>query len=289
MSNCKDIEVLIGCWTKADGSKETIGIHHTYQLLSGERLIRTRYTDARGGGITIPSTDIVSYGSCCCPDVKEHYLCVNGEKTPVWVSLDSKTLTPLRVVNSLDNTTVDPTLYENGFLNPCEDCCDICTGNSPTSTCIVYKDFAGDLSQATLDNIEFTFTAGCSLDGSVTGIDSGNGLENLANNVNSNLESYINANLGSLGFAAIPTTQPYPDNPGSISNRYMELTYPTCAEWEIVIQNLPAVSNGVYTGIRYSYDGNNLTVNIIDSSGNIVSTFGSDDNIRGNQLLQNGC
>lgn len=289
--SCKSIEPVLGCWKKADGTTETVGIHHTYQIIGkSEKLIKTRYTDAKGNGINIPNTDSISYGACCCNDVEEHYLCIDGQKIPVWVSLNPSNLEVEKVVNTLTMETVDPALYQNGFQNPCQECENICLGNCDTATCIVYKDINGELSQTTLDNIEFTFTANCPQDGTVTGLDVGNGVENLADGSNSNLESYINQNLGDLGFAAIPNIQPYGDPVSSSIKRYMELTYPTCSPWEIVIQNLPESYGGNFSGVRYTFDGTVLNVFLIDNTGNTVAIpVGGSSNISQPQSLKVGC
>lgn len=53
--------------------------------------------------------------------VKEHYLCINGVSTPIWVSIDNKTLEIIKAVNTL--TLEDVTdLTVNGFVDPCDDC-----------------------------------------------------------------------------------------------------------------------------------------------------------------------
>lgn len=59
---------------------------------------------------------------CCCEiEIKEHYLCLNGIKTPVWVSIDQN-LNVIKVVDSLNLNVVPSTEYVNGFIDPCSVC-----------------------------------------------------------------------------------------------------------------------------------------------------------------------
>lgn len=74
-----------------------------------------------GDAMPITGT-VVSCSPVAANVVKEHYLCIGGIKTPVWVSLDPNTLEIYRVLNTLDLTIVDPADYAGGFQDPCEDC-----------------------------------------------------------------------------------------------------------------------------------------------------------------------
>lgn len=175
----------------------------------------------------------------------------------------------------------------------------ICSGNSPTATCIVWKDFGSttsldvNTSLGTLQDVELNISLGSGdcpgFSGSFVSIDNGSGVEDVLPNDNTNLESWINANLGGVGFAAIPASQPYVGGGGSDLYRYMELTYPTAEPWSITIQNLPeSYGNNAYSGVLYDFDGVNLTVSLIDSGGNIVTGPGGNYSDVG-QPLQVGC
>lgn len=109
-----------GCVKDANGQEWNVFT----TSLNGDSV--TYYQDAITGKIGTPAGDSSSWTTCgddtCCPEVKEHYLCVDGVKTPVWVSLYPDTLTVNKVVDTLTLQTLDESLYQNGFLTPCGTC-----------------------------------------------------------------------------------------------------------------------------------------------------------------------
>ncbi len=149
------------------------------------------------------------------------------------------------------------------------------TEKPQTAENVVYKFFGhkgGDTSQETIDNVQLVVSDGCENRFTDVGIDNGKGVEDLENWLNSNLETWINANLGSYGFAAIPFNQPDPDPnfSGSTHPNFMRLTYPiNRGPWQFELKNLPS-PGGQYDGIRYTFDGTNLSVDLIDAAGNVV-------------------
>lgn len=150
----------------------------------------------------------------------------------------------------------------------------VCT---QTATCVVYKDFGHKGGDTTLTTINAVQIAGlqsiCSnafASDTVTGIDVGNGAEDVADEINTNLESWINANLGNFGFAATPTLQTVPDTGGSESPSFMSLTYPTCADWQFEVRNVPSAYNNVgFDTIRYSYQNGTFNTELL-LNGNVV-------------------
>lgn len=147
--NCKDLEPIVGCLAKADGTFEPVSIHYTYGTnAAGTEIIESvRYTIADGTIRELVAGESVTPGPCCCPTIKEHYLCLSGVKTPVWVSIQPDTFGINSVVNSLDLSTVDPTEYASGFINPCSSCA--ITG------CIQFNGFDGafDISSLSVGDV----------------------------------------------------------------------------------------------------------------------------------------
>lgn len=66
MSDCYKINLGNACWTKADASKESVFVHHTYgkNAGGGEILKNTRYTSVDGTVLNIPLTDSITVGNC---------------------------------------------------------------------------------------------------------------------------------------------------------------------------------------------------------------------------------
>jgi hypothetical protein len=66
MSACLKHSTVIGCWSKADNTKENVVIHYTYATnASGVEIIKaTRYTTSDGTPIAIPVGETVSVGAC---------------------------------------------------------------------------------------------------------------------------------------------------------------------------------------------------------------------------------
>lgn len=65
--DCSTIKPVVGCWSKADGSFESVSIHYEYATAaSGEPIVKsTRYTKADGSDIiTVPAGDAVTVGAC---------------------------------------------------------------------------------------------------------------------------------------------------------------------------------------------------------------------------------
>ena len=59
--DCSTIKPVVGCWSKADGSFESVSIHYEYATAaSGLPIVKsTRYTKADGGDIiTVPAGDL---------------------------------------------------------------------------------------------------------------------------------------------------------------------------------------------------------------------------------------
>lgn len=121
--NCFDIEPIIACIKRADGTSESVLVHYSYgKNAAGTEIIKSvRYTDILGTIVTLAAGDTIALGDCSC-QLAEHYLCLAGVLTPVWVSLDCKTHQILKVTNTLDLTDVAAADYLSGFKSPCSDC-----------------------------------------------------------------------------------------------------------------------------------------------------------------------
>ncbi len=66
MSSCLKHSAVVGCWNKANATKESVVIHYTYGVNSSgvEILKATRYTNSNGVPLSIPVGDTVSAGAC---------------------------------------------------------------------------------------------------------------------------------------------------------------------------------------------------------------------------------
>lgn len=66
MSTCLTHSTVVGCWNKADSTKENVVIHYTYATnASGVEIIKAiRYTTSDGTPIALPIGDIVTPGEC---------------------------------------------------------------------------------------------------------------------------------------------------------------------------------------------------------------------------------
>jgi len=133
---CKQLSTELGCYTDADGLKQTVVIHYEYgQDALGETiLVSTIYTDAVGAPVSVGEV-VVTPGACAkpSPDVEWELLCddVNDDRTDivqffcqVITSFDDNCLpiVPPAVANyELDKATP----YEpQGTVGKCEEECD---------------------------------------------------------------------------------------------------------------------------------------------------------------------
>ena len=76
--DCSTIKPVVGCWSKADGSFESVSIHYEYATAaSGEPIVKsTRYTKADGGNIiTVPAGDTVTVGACSSKQPSYRKIC----------------------------------------------------------------------------------------------------------------------------------------------------------------------------------------------------------------------
>jgi hypothetical protein len=73
MSACLKHSTVIGCWNKADNTKENVVIHYTYATnASGVEIIKaTRYTNSAGVPITLAVGETVNPGSCQIPIINK--------------------------------------------------------------------------------------------------------------------------------------------------------------------------------------------------------------------------
>ena len=64
--NCKDIEPILGCWHKADGSTETVVVHYTYGVNAAgvEIIAAVRYATVDGTPIALAVGEAVTPGAC---------------------------------------------------------------------------------------------------------------------------------------------------------------------------------------------------------------------------------
>lgn len=98
--DCSTIKPVVGCWSKADGSFESVSIHYEYATAaSGEPIVKsTRYTKADGGDIiTVPAGDTVTVGACSAKWVTEKACYGTGAEPPLAtdVLFDANTGSPL--------------------------------------------------------------------------------------------------------------------------------------------------------------------------------------------------
>lgn len=68
--DCRDFAPIVGCLTRADGTRENVVIHYEYD---GEGAPATRYTDASGQAPVVPAVgDEVTAGACpIAPDLQK--------------------------------------------------------------------------------------------------------------------------------------------------------------------------------------------------------------------------
>lgn len=88
--DCSTIKPVVGCWSKADGSFESVSIHYEYATAaSGEPIVKsTRYTKADGGDIiTVPAGDTVTVGACSAKWVTEKACYGTGAEPPLATEL----------------------------------------------------------------------------------------------------------------------------------------------------------------------------------------------------------
>ena len=98
--DCSTIKPVVGCWSKADGSFESVSIHYEYATAaSGLPIVKsTRYTKADGGDIiTVPAGDTVTVGACSAKWVTEKACYGTGAEPPLAtdVLFDANTGSPL--------------------------------------------------------------------------------------------------------------------------------------------------------------------------------------------------
>jgi len=101
MKDCNNIRPLTGCWAKADGTYESVGIHYVYglNLLLRRVLLRTVYTNADGDPVIVPGTDNVTLGACeLNTQIVENVVCINGEPCNAFVTINKTTLQPIKTV-----------------------------------------------------------------------------------------------------------------------------------------------------------------------------------------------
>lgn len=106
MSTCLKHSTVVGCWNKADNTKDNVVIHYTYATNTGgaEILKATRYTTSDGTPITIGVGDTVTPGECVkckkeifATHIKYHY--VSGTNVPAgYTAYEMTTLLPVRYV-----------------------------------------------------------------------------------------------------------------------------------------------------------------------------------------------
>lgn len=101
----------------------------------------TVYYDSTGAIITFdPITDAFPCPvPCDCVQVLEHYLCIDGQKVPVWVQINKEDLSINSVINTLTLQQVPLSAYQDGFVDPCADCGIV--------ACMQFDGFDGQMTQ----------------------------------------------------------------------------------------------------------------------------------------------
>lgn len=108
------------CLPDGSGATEVLSIVYA----DGVELSTSTFWIVEGVKVETKPEGIVDCGSeSCCSKSQEFNLCIDGENIPVLAQLNGKDITIIeQVVNTLDWSVVDPSLYANGFTSPCDEC-----------------------------------------------------------------------------------------------------------------------------------------------------------------------
>ena len=109
--DCSTIKPVVGCWSKADGSFESVSIHYEYATAaSGLPIVKsTRYTKADGGSIiTVPAGDTVTVGAYLDPHVSPMV-----DVTSQFISFENDGKCPCTINGTIPTVTA----AENGSQN----------------------------------------------------------------------------------------------------------------------------------------------------------------------------
>ena len=119
MSTCLKHSTVVGCWNKADNTKENVVIHYTYATNAGgvEILKAIRYTTSDGTPIAIPVGDTVTPGACSFVTQRIHENFVVTGSAPLVIPAGAISISVTKtnntgVVNiSGDNATAFPLTF----------------------------------------------------------------------------------------------------------------------------------------------------------------------------------
>jgi len=105
MSTCLKHSTVVGCWNKADNTKENVVIHYTYATNAGgvEILKAIRYTTSDGTPIAIPVGDTVTPGACSFVTQRIHENFVVTGSAPLVI--------PAGAISISDNATAFPLTF----------------------------------------------------------------------------------------------------------------------------------------------------------------------------------
>lgn len=170
MSTCLKHSTEIGCWNKADTTKENVVIHYTYATnASGVEIIKaTRYTLSDGTVVNLANGEFVTVGGCALesPTISDRNICGRMTNGETWNLIERTTITDgIANVTYLD-PDVSPMAVVNNFFA-------IIRGSSCQ---------CGDedvvIVTPTIPNISFSDTSPSSTAGSVTATISNNSGQN---------------------------------------------------------------------------------------------------------------
>ena len=113
MSTCLKHSTVVGCWNKADNTKENVVIHYTYATNAGgvEILKAIRYTISDGTPIALGVGDTVTPGACVADLVE----CVVGSANLVTEALDVNLGAMKEVISPGSTLTTFHTLLGNNL------------------------------------------------------------------------------------------------------------------------------------------------------------------------------
>jgi hypothetical protein len=116
MSTCLKHSTVVGCWNKADNTKENVVIHYTYATnASGMEIIKaTRYTTSDGTPITLSAGDTVTPGVCSIVTQRIHQNFVVTGVAPLVIPSGAISIS----VTKTNNTGVVNISGDNGTAFP---------------------------------------------------------------------------------------------------------------------------------------------------------------------------
>ena len=109
MSTCLKHSTVVGCWNKADNTKENVVIHYTYATnASGVEILKAiRYTISDGTPITLGVGDTVTPGACVVPTplttrLRNHHVALGTTPLVIPAGCISLTVTKTSIASTGD-------------------------------------------------------------------------------------------------------------------------------------------------------------------------------------------